>query len=192
MRFAAACEAPFSVCAVHRTRRIPSPGRCGWPGSSRQYCRRRPIALDVTYVRCRSGKTSTHAISTLRFVGDASTSPINPANVPPPCALSMIANRIHPGSRRILDSIVVRISSRVEGLNGKIAMQLRVGSDLLRVRLCVEGGYERRQLDTLGFECRFVEGHDPVDIVWVRAIIPRWEHWDVRRLVRVGVCHDVS
>jgi uncharacterized Zn finger protein len=56
---------------------------------------------------------------------------------------------------------------------------------LIRVALSVEGRDERCQFDTIGFECGLVEGHRPVDVVWVRAIVSRRER-PFFRFVRIG------
>ena len=55
----------------------------------------------------------------------------------------------------------------------EMAMQLWVHGGLLCILSCMEGGYEGCQLDMVRFEHHFMEGHDPVDVIWVWAIIPR-------------------
>ena len=51
-----------------------------------------------------------------------------------------------------------------------ITVDIGSGFDLVCARSCVEGRDQRRQFDLIGLERRPVEGHHPVNIVWVGAI----------------------
>jgi hypothetical protein len=54
-----------------------------------------------------------------------------------------------------------------------------------------ESRNKRCQFDTVGFESSLVEGHHPVDFVWVWAIIPRRERrHGVVPLQRIREGHD--
>jgi hypothetical protein len=65
-----------------------------------------------------------------------------------------------------------------------ITVDIGMGFDLVCVRSCVEGRDERRQFDSVGLERRLMEGHHPVDIVWVGAI-PRLDSRAVRVILLV-------
>jgi hypothetical protein len=68
------------------------------------------------------------------------------------------------------------------------AVEIGMGFDFVRVASSVERRDKWSQFDAVGFECGLVEGHHPVDIVWVWAIVPRWER-GVVRLVRIRERH---
>lgn len=97
MRLATATKDWFSVCAIHCTHRKPNPRRPGSAlGSPRQWFRRRPTVLSVTYERLNSGNSTSHAISVRRLPEDALISATTPANASPQ-ALSMKTKRINVG-----------------------------------------------------------------------------------------------
>jgi hypothetical protein len=85
------------------------------------------------------------------------------------------------------------VQDRVESreVEGEPAVEIGIGFQFIRVVSSVKGRDKRCQFDTVGFEGGLVEGHDPVDVVWVWAIVLGWE----RRVVafeRIRERHGVQ